>query len=222
MRILAPLALTLFSAPMALAQSSAQLSEYQRYSACMERIETEAVEAYEDALAWKYDGGGWPAEHCQARAMIAVGDPRSGASMLESIAALERPGLLLQERLEMWLEAGSTWLEIEDYEAAERSFAVALALVDLSPHAMLGHGRAYLGLEQFSSAETAVSRLVEIYPDNASARAVRAEARLKLGALDQAMEDILIAIEQQPDEVENYVLRGRISEALRRRDAGQN
>ncbi|WP_412545217.1 tetratricopeptide repeat protein [Maricaulis sp. MIT060901] len=219
MRILFPLALALLSPPTALAQSSAQLNEHQRYSACMERIATEAVEAYEDALAWKYDGGGWPAEHCQARALIAVGDPHTGASLLESIASLERPGLLMQERLDMWLEAGTTWLEIEDFEAAERSFAVALALVELSPHAMLGHAKAYLGLEQFPAAETAASNLIEIYPDNASARAVRAEARLNLGTLDQAMEDILVAIEQQPDVVEHYVLRGRISEAVRRSDA---
>ena len=108
MRILFPLALALLSSPTALAQSSAQLNEHQRYSACMERIATEAVEAYEDALAWKYDGGGWPAEHCQARALIAVGDPHTGASLLESIASLERPGLLMQERLDMWLEAGTT------------------------------------------------------------------------------------------------------------------
>lgn len=220
MRFLIPLAVALFASGPALAQSSAQMSEYQRYTDCLQRIETEPLEAYEDALSWKYDGGGWPAEHCQALALIAAGDPHAGLSLLENIASLDRPGLLVQERLGMWLEAGATWLELEEFEAAERSFGVARALVELSPEALLGHAKAHLGLEAYAAAETAASRLIEIYPDNAAARAVRAEARLNLGTLEMAMEDIRIATEQQPDVVEHYVLRGRISEAIRRRDAG--
>lgn len=220
MRFVFPLALALIASGSALAQSSAQMNEYQRYTDCLQRIETEPLEAYEDALSWKYDGGGWPAEHCQALALIAVGDPRAGLALLENIASLERPGLLVQERLGMWLEAGATWLELEEFESAERSFGVARALVELSPEALLGHARAYLGLEQYAAAETAASRLIEIYPDNAAARATRAKARLHLGTLETAMQDIAIAITAEPDAVDNYVIRGQIAEAIRRRDAG--
>lgn len=220
MRFVFPLVLALVTSGPAMAQSSAQMTEYQRYTACLQRIEREPLEAYEDALSWKYDGGGWPAEHCQALALIEVGDPRTGLALLEEIASLDRPGLLVQERLGMWLEAGTTWLELEDYEAAERSFAVARALVDLSPEAMLGHARAYLGLEQYAAAESAASRLIEIYPDHAAARSARARARLHLGTLDTAMDDIAIAVSAEPDGVEHYVIRGQIAEAIRRRDAG--
>ena len=116
----------------------------------------------------------------------------------------------------MWIEAGQTRLEITDHEGAERAFQVALALVDLSTDAMIGLAQAQLGLEQYAGAETAASRLLEIYPDHAAARAARAEARLNLGTLERAAEDITIAISQEPDQVSHYVLRGRINEALRR------
>lgn len=132
---------------MVFVQSIVQFSEYQCYFVCMEWIEIEVVEVYEDVLVWKYDGGGWLVEYCQVWVLIVVGDLYIGVSLFESIVLLECLGLLMQECLDMWFEVGVIWLEIEDFEVVECSFVVVLVLVELLLYVMLGYVNVFLGQE---------------------------------------------------------------------------
>ncbi|WP_300532368.1 tetratricopeptide repeat protein [Maricaulis sp.] len=215
MRILTALiGLGLFVLP-ASAQSAAQLAEHARYTACLAMTEDEPDAAFADAVSWSYEGGGWPARHCHGRALIALGDTARGAEMLESVASIERPGLLLVERLGMWREAGEAWMALDEPVEAAGAYSVAMALSEDYLPGFEGHLRASLALGHWNDALSDADHLVENAPGLWEAWSGRAEARLELGEPDLALEDIEQARQLAPDNIDILVLRGRILEAIR-------
>ena len=215
MRILTALiGLGLLTLP-AQAQSSSQLSEHARYTACLAMTQSDAETAFEDAVSWRNEGGGWPARHCHASALVALGDPVRGAEMLESIASIDRPGLVLPERLGMWREAGEAWMSIDEPAQAAGAYSVAIALSDDYLPGFEGHLRASLALENWSDALSDAEHLIEAAPGLWEGWAGRAEVRLASGEPEPALEDIEQARLLAPENIDVLVLRGRILEAIR-------
>ncbi|MBT7243711.1 MAG: hypothetical protein HN879_09870 [Flavobacteriaceae bacterium] len=77
--------------------------EAREYSACMRLAETSPKAAQDSALAWRKRGGGDPAIHCIAVALLGLGQYSQSARMLEELAASSdatrpdlRAGLLAQ------------------------------------------------------------------------------------------------------------------------------
>jgi hypothetical protein len=106
MRFLSAACLLALTGSVALAQTSPIDVETERYLSCLERVETNHEAAFEDALSWRMEGGGWPAAHCEARALIALGDPANGAAMLEQLASVESNSQNAAIRVAMRVEAG--------------------------------------------------------------------------------------------------------------------
>jgi len=197
------------------AQAEAIEIETARYLACLERVETEQDQAFEDALAWRMEGGGWPAAHCEALALIALGDISGGAVTLEELAATSTGGRDALIRSEMLVEAGKAWLRIEQSAAAQRAFTAALELAPVDLDALLGQAQSALALGEWRLAETAASATIAQTPDLAEAWRLRAAARLESGALDTAWQDMETARQIEPDNIDILVLRGRVNEARR-------
>tara|TARA_R110002126_G_scaffold284821_2_gene434767 strand:+ start:2996 stop:3664 length:669 start_codon:yes stop_codon:yes gene_type:complete len=206
--------LTLAISP-AHAQTPAIEIETARYLDCLDRVETEQDQAFEDALSWRMEGGGWPAAHCEARALVALGDVMAGASTLEELANTEAGGRDRSIRTAMLVEAGKAWLTVERSEDAQRAFQSALDLVPDDLDALLGEARTGLALEDWALAQTAAAAAIAQAPDLAEAWRLRAAARLETGTLDGAWQDMETAREIAPDNIEILVLRGRINEARR-------
>lgn len=215
MRSIATALLCILTASTALAQTDAQRAESQRYQACLDRISQSAEDAFEDALTWRNDGGGWPAQHCHARSLVALGEIRAGAEIMESIASIQRPGMLDHERLAIWLEAGEIWLEAGDYSAAEGAFSVAMALDESNPRALAGRGLANLKLEIWAQALADADAALMLNSGDAASWRVLAEAHLARGDALQAQSAIITATRLEPDNIEGLLLRGRINEAIR-------
>lgn len=76
---------TLVFAALAL-QVAAMDDPAQRHETCLSLIGQNAEVAYEEALAWRYQGGGWPSEHCVSLALIALGQAEAGAARLRAAA----------------------------------------------------------------------------------------------------------------------------------------
>ncbi len=215
MRILtALLGLGLLTLP-AHAQSSAQLSENARYTACLAMTDTDPEAAFEDAISWRNEGGGWPARHCHASSLVALGDTVRGAEMLESLASIERPGLVLPERLGMWKEAGEAWMSIGEPAEAAGAYSVAMALSEDYLPGFAGHLRASLALGHWDDALSDAEHLITTDPALWEGWAGRAEARLELGEAGAALEDVEQARALAPENIDILVLRGRILEAIR-------
>ncbi|MEE2565248.1 tetratricopeptide repeat protein [Hyphobacterium marinum] len=194
--------------------SSYEAVERARYEACLQRVETDPENAYEDALAWKYDGGGWPALHCEARALVTLGEEEEGARRMEAMGMASDGGTDAM-RVLVLAEAGEAFLLANAPEEARRAYTNALSFNENSAPLWMGRARAALVQEMWTAAEADATAAISHNAGLAEAWRTRAEARLELGRLDGAESDMNRARELDPADIETLVIRGRILEARR-------
>ncbi|MCP2671883.1 hypothetical protein NHF40_13170 [Maricaulaceae bacterium EIL42A08] len=191
-----------------------------RHAQCLASISQNAEMAYEDALAWTHQGGGWPAEHCVSLALMALDQHEYGAARLRANAegALSATDA---SRAIMFGQAGDGFLLAE---ANTEAFAAFTRGLDFAPgDAGLHRGAAQAALadgdaeraEQQASAALASNPAT---PEALEALRVRAQARLQAGDLSGAQSDMETAREIAPEDIGLLLLRGQINEA--RRTAG--
>ena len=93
--------------------------------------------------------------------------------------------------LKQHLELGQKYLEELDYESAVLEFTGAIEIDDRSVPAYLGRGEAYLGLEEYESAEADFTMvIVTLEEESPRAYAGRARANAGLGNTQQAEADL--------------------------------
>jgi len=210
----------LFAAAASVAFSSmafAQARDHDRYEACLNGIEVNADAAYEEALAWRFEGGGWPARHCVARALIALGDEEEGAFRLQALAEAPDGGPTAMKVLYL-AEAGEAWMNAGHPEEARRVYSRAVEFSPQSAPLWLGRARAAAELDEWASAEADAAQAISHAPQNFEAWRTRAEARLELGDLDAAEADMQRALSltsTDEDTVSVLLIRGHINEARR-------
>src|SRR5256885_17081911 len=78
------------------------------YESCVAVIDRNPTEAFDTALAWRDRGGGLPAEHCAALALIALDEAGEAASRLGTLASRNDAGNV-SERAKLLTEAGNAW-----------------------------------------------------------------------------------------------------------------
>ena len=125
MRIAPILILLLASA----APARAEGDESRRYGNCLAAAREQPGAALERAEAWQFEGGGDPARHCAAVALIGLDRPAEAARRLERLAKRTAPE---DPRLgaDLLAQAGQAWLLAEDLE---RAYAVQTTALDLDP-----------------------------------------------------------------------------------------
>ena len=193
--------------------SSYEAVERARYEACLERIETDPENAYEDALTWKFDGGGWPALHCEARALVTLGE-EEGARRMEAMGMATDGGNDAM-RVLVLAEAGEAWLLAGEAENARRAYTNALSFNEDSAPLWMGRARAALEQDMWSAAEADATAAISYDATLMEAWRARALARLEQGQLDGAESDMSRARQLDPADIETLVIRGRIIEARR-------
>ena len=194
----------------------------QRHQACLALIGENAETAYEEALAWRHQGGGWPSEHCVSLALIAVGQAEAGSARLRAAAegAISATDM---SRAIMFGQAGDGFLQAEAPAEALDAFQRGLDFAPDNPGLMRGVAEAALVLDDPATAETAAGDALDAaQADGARAEALRlrAQARLALSALDAARADVEAARGYAPENIDILLLRGRINEAIRRQQPG--
>lgn len=204
-----------FTLALALTQT-APLSDQARLEACLLAVQDNAETGYEDALAWRHQGGGWPAEHCVSLALIALGQEAPGALRLRE-AALEAEMASDLSRAIMLGQSGEAFLSAEEYEQAVISFEHALEFAPEDASLLIGLARAQLALDDAEAAETSASNALEQDDANPEAYALRARARLAKSDFDAALSDIEAARALDPENIDILVLRGDIINARRSR-----
>ena len=167
----------------------ADAEEQARYEDCLARIAEDPEQAYEDGLAWTSQGGGWPARHCAALALVSLGHPgEAGARMArlgeEAIAASDHT------RAVLFGHAGDAFLEAEAWDEAAGAFERGLAFAPHDYGLAAGVAQARLSQGDAEAAERAATRAAAIDPRGAEAWRLRAEARLIQGELYGAESDM--------------------------------
>lgn len=197
------------------AQSEARNAERMRYQTCIAMSGDDPAEALEEAQIWRIEGGGWPAEVCEAHAYIALGDFDVAAGILEELASQRRAGMVDAERVDFLTLAGETRARSGNTDAALDNYAAALELAPYSILTLSGRGRLHLAEENWGGLARDAQSLVDLVPESAEGWYLRAAFNLNTGNLDAATSDIEAARDRAPERIEILVLRGQINEARR-------
>lgn len=204
----------LLAAP-AHAQNTARTEERMRYQACIAQSGEEPTAALEEAQTWRIEGGGWPAEICEAHAFIGLGDFEVAAAILEELAGERRAGMVDAERVDFLTLAGETRARAGDVETALEDYAAALEIDPYSVLTLSLRGRLHREAENWGGLERDAQRLIDLVPESAEGWYLRSLYHLNTGDLEAAGADMEAARERAPDRIEILVLRGDINEARR-------
>src|SRR5262245_39868087 len=213
MRVLPLLALVLAAAPAAGPPAFAQKSESVRLQNCIDRIDRDPEEAYQDGLAWVAIGNRPAARQCVAMALIALGQEAEGAAQLEALANAPDGGSLDQRGVYL-AQSGNAWLLAKMPDAAVVTLTNAIKLLPQDGEVRKDRARAYIALKKWTEAGKDLDASIELSPGDAGALRLRAYALLKMDRLEDAWQDVEKALKQSPKDVDAAVLRGDIREAM--------
>lgn len=211
MRRIAALCLFAFTAsPLAAAEFKGD--DDVKYQACLKLAARQPDQAFESALQWRERGGGNPARHCAAMALIQLKHYGDAADRLEQLAGDLRksnPPLVP----EVLSQAGNAWLLAGFAERADAVLTSALALRPADADLYIDRARVRAARESFREALGDLDAALLIEPDRTEALAFRASAHRALGDNKAAIADAERALTLNPDQVEALLERGHLRRA---------
>ncbi len=192
-----------------IAQTNA--AEAAQYRACLAKTETNPDAAYDDALVWRDRGGGVPAQHCAAVALVRLGKYAEAATRLAALA--ETPGGRAMASALLG-QAGNAWLmgEFPSNAISVLDAALSVGSQKFAPSEeadlRIDRARALAALERWREAETDLSKALSLEPERAAAYVFRATARRMENKLDLALEDLQLALALGPKDPAALLERG--------------
>jgi tetratricopeptide (TPR) repeat protein len=208
MRLIAACCLLAFAAsPLAAAEFKGE--DDAKYQACLKLAARQPEVGFENALQWRERGGGAPARHCAAMALIQLRHYADAADRLEQLAADLRktnPPLVP----EVLSQAGNAWLLAGFAERADAVLTSALALRPADADLYIDRARVRAARESFREALGDLDAALMIEPDRAEALAFRASAHRALGEHQAALADAERALVLDPNQIEALLERGHL------------
>lgn len=186
--------------------------EAREYSACMRLARTSPQAAQQTALAWRKRGGGDPALHCVAVALLSMGQYSQSARMLEELAAssdAKRPDI----RAGLLAQAANGWIIAGRPQTAAKLLGQALALRPTDVEMMIDRSIALASLGKYWDALDDLNRTLELAPGRIDALTFRASAWRRVGAYDLARQDIDAVLTTRPETLDALLERGLIRKA---------
>lgn len=182
-------------------------AEYRR---CIERAAEQPLEALADADGWAARGGGDPARHCAALALLNAGRAREAAERLERLAdEWQRPRPEL--RAEVLAQAGRAWVEAGDPSRANAVFTTALQISPNNIEVYVDRAEALAAAGSYWEAIDDLNHVIELNPRRADALAMRAAAYRYVESLELAAADAEQAVAIDASLPEAWLERGIIA-----------
>lgn len=188
-----------------------------RYNSCLELIDKTPEKALNEALAFKADLGGIPAEHCEALALAGLGEYGEAAARLQGMAeklansrglplvrgkALSSSPALVAD---MWYQAANAWLLANESLRAAEAIDNATTLVpEGSPQEnkiRIARARIAASSEDYEIAYQEMKAALSADPQHLHLLLFFASASRQTGRLDEASEAIeryLVHFSQDP------------------------
>ncbi|MBV8653338.1 MAG: tetratricopeptide repeat protein [Alphaproteobacteria bacterium] len=192
--------------------------ESDHYERCMNEARQNPSAAWDDALAWRDTGGGHPAEHCAAVALIGLKQYAEAARRLEKLAD-EMSKAPVDLRTEVLSQAAQAWLLNGNAPQAAEVDTLALKLAPDDPDILTDRAEALAAQSKFKEAVADLDHALARDPNRVDALIYRASAKRQLDQLDPALRDVEAALRLQPDEPDALLERGNIRR-LKGDDAG--
>lgn len=207
--------------PLLLMQTSAAQYNAERFSQCVQLIESDAPAAYETAMSWAAEGQSVAAYRCAAMALIGQNRHGEGARRLDSLGAAVNPAETAL-RAELFSQAGNAWLLGREPSRARSSFSRAIATVESDqtqlPDLLIDRARAYAMEEDWRNAEEDLSRALDVRGNDPLALRLRAAARMHQSSFALAEADARQALTlatNEEDRVSAALVLGHVRESVR-------
>lgn len=183
------------------------VEQARQYSDCMELARTAPDQALRSAQDWQAKGGGVPAGHCNAVALIGLARYSEAAAMMESLGEQEAK-TNKQLAAGLYGQAGQARLMTGDNQHAFADQTKALALKPDDPELLTDRSVTEVSMARYWQAVDDLNRAHDLAPDRVDVLIFRASAYRFLQTYDLARDDIERAIKLEPDNPEAYLERG--------------
>jgi tetratricopeptide (TPR) repeat protein len=213
--IIPPLALVV-----GLIGASAGLAAAGPYDDCVALAGTDPARAEVEAQRWAQAGGGTPARHCRALALLAQGAGHRAAELMVAIAADDRT-LPDEVRSEILIEAGEIYLGLDELARGHGVAARALLLAREPRAALTLSARLKAAEGDWQGAVNDLDGALARGEPDAGLLVLRASARLHLGEQVAARADLLWAAEIAPELASVWLERGALEALGGDRDAAR-
>ena len=183
-----------------------KISQKELYHTCLKKTGLTPKDAFEDAIQWHSEGGGAPAQHCAASALMELGLFKAAANRLEALAQVIKEGPHFKSRV--LEQAAKAWLFANDPVRAEAVATSALKLTPRMSTTLIARARARAELSDYLGAKTDLDIVLETRPNDPTALAFRAAALRYLNNRTAAFEDVNAALALKPEHSEALLERG--------------
>lgn len=180
-----------------------------RYDRCLYLAEKKPQQAYDAAQIWESGGGGAPARHCVAVALVGLRHYSEAAGKLDALARDSALGGNAN-RAALYDQAGNAWLLAQRPDAAETSFTAALKLTPGDPDILTDRARARAMRKDWFGADADLSAALARDADRPDLLVLRASARRALGRANDARADVDNALALRPNYDEALLERGAL------------
>ena len=193
------------------------INNAQEYRHCIALARQKPDDGWEEALAWTSLGGGEPARHCAAIALIGLKQFEEAATRLETLARDSHSSNML--RAGMLAQAGQSWLLAKQPEKAYADQTAALKLVPDAPDVLVDRSQSLAEAKNYREALADLNKAVEGDPKRVDALVFRATAKRFLDDLAGAKTDLDAAKALNPLYQDTWLESG-INKRLTGDDAG--
>jgi Flp pilus assembly protein TadD len=160
------------------------------------------------AERWANEGGGEGARHCQALAMLGLGEPDQAAQRLETLAGQSRAAN--PARAALFAQATQAWLLAGEANRAFGAATMALTLAPEDPDLLIDRAVVLGGMSRYGEAIEDLDRALTLDPTRAEALVFRAAAHRHRDERVLAARDIDLALSLQANNAEALLERGII------------
>ncbi len=182
------------------------------YAHCMTLARAKPERGLQEATRWESFGGGPPALHCRATALIGLRQWEEAAALLDNLAATSPATAslkvaLLQQAADAWANGGQNRSALRDLEEA----------LKIAPDNADGLESKALLLSDMGLSDAAIGALtaaIAHQPTRLSAWVLRAAAYRRSGHLDQALLDLAHAENLNPQDTDLWLEKGAVALAL--------
>jgi len=187
----------------------AAVAPSQQYDQCLALAHANPQRAFDEATAWRDAGGGFPADHCAAVALVGLKRFPEAATKLQKLAGamMQADPALRGGALE---QAGNAWLLAGHPDEAKADFDAALSFKPNDPEILIDRAEANALVGKFFDAVDDLNRALDLVPNRVDALIYRASAYRQLDSLDLALDDAERALTLKPDAVTGLLERGNI------------